>query len=129
MCFRPVVADRRFGSSARQYEPSRGASRDRCRHDPTHPGRGRRPDTGRRPGPLPRGPRGAHLRGGAANPWTRGGTWTHNLTERGDVRIGLVSMGAGGAASDPNADYRATFDYVRVYEVNLRNPVRLPYTD
>ena len=64
------------------------------------------------------------------NPWTRGGTWTHDLTgAAGTVRIGLVSMGAGGPASDANADYRATFDYVRVYELNLRPPVALPHTD
>jgi arabinan endo-1,5-alpha-L-arabinosidase len=36
--------------------------------------------------------------------WTRGGTWTHNLGQRG--RIGLVAMGGSG--------FTATFDYVRV---------------
>jgi arabinan endo-1,5-alpha-L-arabinosidase len=62
--------------------------------------------------------------------WTRGGTWTHNLDKDGGrVRIGLISFGAGGAASDPEADYRATFDFVRTYELNIRGPVRLPQTN
>jgi len=56
------------------------------------------------------------------NSWTRGGTWTHDLTELdGPVRIGLVSMGA-----DNGDDYRTTFDYVRVYRLDVRGPVTLP---
>jgi arabinan endo-1,5-alpha-L-arabinosidase len=61
------------------------------------------------------------------NSWTRGGTWTHRLTELdGPVRIGLVSMGAGGPISDPDADYRTFFDYVRVHRLDVRGPERLP---
>ncbi|HYP19167.1 MAG TPA: family 43 glycosylhydrolase, partial [Chloroflexia bacterium] len=44
--------------------------------------------------------------------WDRGATWTHNLT---NVKIGLVAMGRGGDASDPNDIRTADFDYVRVY--------------
>lgn len=43
--------------------------------------------------------------------WTRGGTWTHRL--RGDVRIGLVSM-----AEPGDQEWRAWFDYVRVYRLD-----------
>ncbi|CAN5521197.1 hypothetical protein BH20CHL6_BH20CHL6_04270 [soil metagenome] len=58
--------------------------------------------------------------------WVRGGTWSHNLTEaEGSVRIGLVSMGGGGPFSDPEAVYTSTFDYVRVYELDVRRPIRL----
>lgn len=46
--------------------------------------------------------------------WERGGTWTHNLS---NIKIGLVSMGRGGPASDPNDVRIADFDYVRVYSV------------
>jgi arabinan endo-1,5-alpha-L-arabinosidase len=42
--------------------------------------------------------------------WSRGGTWTHRL--RGDLRIGLVSMG-----EPPGQEWRAWFDYVRVYRL------------
>jgi arabinan endo-1,5-alpha-L-arabinosidase len=42
--------------------------------------------------------------------WSRGGTWTHRLRE--EVRIGLVSMG-----EPPDQEWRAWFDYVRVYRL------------
>jgi arabinan endo-1,5-alpha-L-arabinosidase len=46
--------------------------------------------------------------------WVRGGTWTHNLS---NIKIGLIAMGRGGDASDPNDVRIADFDYVRVYSL------------
>src|SRR3954467_15555808 len=60
--FRLVSADRRFEWFTRQFEPSRGASRDRHRRwHRTRPGPTRRSDTGRCPGPVPRRPGGTEF--------------------------------------------------------------------
>ncbi len=42
--------------------------------------------------------------------WTRGGTWT--LPPRSDVRVGLLSHGAGASGAAPAT---ARFDYFRLY--------------
>jgi len=43
--------------------------------------------------------------------WTKGGTWAHHLGS--DVQIGLVAMGL-----QPEGEYTADFDYVRVYKLH-----------
>jgi arabinan endo-1,5-alpha-L-arabinosidase len=48
------------------------------------------------------------------NNWVRGATWTHNLN---NVKIGLIAMGRGGPASNPNDVRIGDFDYVRVYSL------------
>ena len=44
--------------------------------------------------------------------WVRGGTWVHNRLDSGDLRIGLVSMGA-----EADVPFTGRFDYVRTWRL------------
>jgi arabinan endo-1,5-alpha-L-arabinosidase len=53
--------------------------------------------------------------------WERGGTWRYDGLN-GNVKIGIVSMGAGGPA-DQDIVTEAQIDWLHVYDLHVRGPV------